>query len=119
MSDTHTYTGVVTEGSGKACMLGFPTINIPLTDGALSGVYAGKATVQGKIYIAAVYADQRRKILEAHLLDFSGGAVKGVVAIELGEKVREDKMFADDESLKAAIADDVTRVRFLSSNCSE
>lgn len=109
------YTGTVTAGSRKASALGFPTINIPLSDATLSGIYAGKVTLHGKPYIAAIYADQRRKILEAHLIDFfKGGAITGEIVIELGRKIREDRMFDDDEALKLAIADDVEQVRALS-----
>jgi riboflavin kinase/FMN adenylyltransferase len=113
MSGTHIYTGIVTQGSRKASALGFPTINIPLVDGSLSGIYAGRVALKGKTYVAAVYADQRRKILEAHLVDFPGDMIAGVVTIELVTKVREDRMFDDDEALKMAIMDDIEQVRAL------
>lgn len=108
-----TYTGVVTEGKGRARSLGFPTINIPLTDGSLSGIYAGKVGYGGKEYLAAVYADQRRRILEAHLIDFSESTAAGTVRIALGDKIRDDMMFIDDHELKKAIAKDVAAVRSL------
>ncbi len=74
----------------------------------------GTVTLQGKVYRAAVYADQRRRILEAHLIDFVGGAIKGSVTVMLGPKVREDRMFDTDEALKMAIVDDIEQVRALS-----
>jgi FAD synthase len=116
MDVMNSYTGIVTRGAGKAAALGFPTLNIPLADKSLTGIYAGKVLMQGATYVAAVYADQRRHILEAHLLDFPGGNVIGTVTIKLGPKVREDRMFTDDETLKIAIADDVERVRLLFHN---
>lgn len=113
------YTDVVTAGSKKASALGFPTINIPLSDELVSGVYAGKVKITGKSYIAAVYADQRRKILEAHLIDLPDIVVNGMITIELGIKIREDRAFNDDETLKLAIADDVRQVRMLYSSSAE
>jgi FAD synthase len=111
--NARTYTGIIIPGSGRASTLGFPTINIPLIDGSLSGIYAGKVFIQMKTYIAAVYADQRRRILEAHLIDFPKAPVTGQVTIELRAKVREDRMFLDDDALKAAIVDDIEQVRAL------
>ena len=36
------YTGIVQRGEQKATAYGFPTINIPLDDASVSGVYAAK-----------------------------------------------------------------------------
>lgn len=107
------YTGVVTEGSKRARALGFPTINIAHSDGEVSGIYAGRATVDGATYVAAIYADPVRGVLEAHLVGFSGTAV-GEVSIELVQKLRESRVFESDEALKRAIADDIEQARALS-----
>src|SRR5947207_2582021 len=62
------YSGVVARRSGFATTLGFPTINIPLL-GDASGIFAAVVTIDSTHYPAAVYADQKRKTLEAYLLD--------------------------------------------------
>jgi FAD synthase len=113
MDDIRTYVGTVTDGTGRATRLGFPTLNIPLTDGSISGIYAGTVRVGTESYVAAVYADQRRKVLEAHLIDFPGGAISGAITIQLGQKIRDDKMFDTDEALQLAIADDIEQVKAL------
>lgn len=105
------HTGTVNKGSKRAGVLGFPTVNIPLTGSNVSGIYAGKVLAGGKEYVAAVFADPQRKILEAYLLDFSGDLYGKEISIELFEKIRETKMFADDASLQSAIAEDTARVR--------
>jgi len=92
-------------------MLGFSTINIPLNDTSVSGIYVAKVKVGEEEYEAAAYADQKRKVLEAHLLDFSANLYGWNVRIELLKKIREPKKFTDDESLREAIAEDVTFVR--------
>ncbi len=105
------FTGKVTEGSKRASVLGFPTVNIPLADESLSGIYAGKVRVEDNEYIAAIFADPKRKLLEAHLLDFSGDLYGKEISIELLEKIRENEMFLDDTPLQKAITKDIVRVR--------
>jgi len=117
------FAGTVQKGSGYARKLGFPTINIPLEDTSLSGIYAARVTIKNgeAPYMAAAFADQKRHILEAHLLDVppKDGSVSGgnddlsgaPVAIELVEKLRETRQFEDENTLRAAIAKDVENVR--------
>ena len=105
------YSGVVEKGNGAGQTLGFPTANIPLENASLSGIYAARVTVSGATYEAAVYADARRKLFEAHLLDFDGDLYGKEIAIELLEKVRDDKEFADEAEARATIANDVQKVR--------
>ncbi|MDO8562040.1 MAG: riboflavin kinase [bacterium] len=107
----HSYTGIVERGGGRAAMLGYPTVNIPLEDSAVSGIYAARVKVGDAEYLAAAFADQKRKLLEAHLLDFSGELYGKEITIELYEKIRESKEFPDDTKLREAIAEDIVKVR--------
>lgn len=104
-------TGIIRRGSKRASALGYPTINIPLTDASVSGVYAATVEVEKKKYAAAAFADPSRGILEAHLLDFMGDLYGQTVVVELHQKLRESEIFTDDEKLKAAIAADIAKVR--------
>ena len=106
-----TYKGIVQKGSKRGTALGFPTINIPLDDANVSGIYAARVKVGEEEYEAAAYADQKRKVLEAHLLDFSRDLYGWNVTIELLKKIREAKKFGNDKVLREAIAHDVTSVR--------
>lgn len=106
----HTYSGVIQKTSGRARTLGFPTINIAF-DGVESGVWTACVHVDGHIYTAAAFADPVRKILEAHLLDFTGDLYGKEASIELQEKLRDTKQFESDEELRDAIAADVLSVR--------
>jgi riboflavin kinase/FMN adenylyltransferase len=101
------YSGVVQKGSGSGKRLGFPTANIPLSDPSISGIYAALVRVRGHEYGAAVYADTKRKLLEAHVLDFHANFYGETIEIELLKKLREDKVFANEEEAKLAIAKDV------------
>ncbi|MDO8514418.1 MAG: riboflavin kinase [bacterium] len=119
------YTGIVRKGTQRAAELGFSTINIPLDDASVSGIYAAKVKVganpaepdarpegfREEEYEAAAYADQKRKVLEAHILDFSKDLYGWNVKIELLKKIREHKKFTDDKTLQKAIAEDIKSVR--------
>lgn len=105
------YLGIVQKGIRHGTQLGFPTINIPLADDAVSGIYAATVACDKAVYRAAVYADQERKILEAHIIEECPGLAEKEVSIELFEKIRDDREFADEGSLKTEIARDIERVR--------
>ncbi|HEY4487689.1 MAG TPA: riboflavin kinase [Candidatus Paceibacterota bacterium] len=107
------YSGIVQQGSGYAARLGFPTVNIPLIDNSISGIYAARVSIkEGEAtYMAAAFADPKRKILEAHMLDFSDDVVGMLVTIELFKQIRESKKFDTEAELHAAIADDVIKTR--------
>jgi len=115
------YTSIVIKGQGRAAALGYPTANIALADDSVSGIYAARVKVGGAEYIAVAFADQKRKLLEAHLLDFSGelsakgGYASGgngkSITIELCKKIRKHKDFTNDDDLRAEIAKDVAKVR--------
>ena len=109
--DMNTYGGIVQKGTKRAADLGYRTINIPLNDRMVSGIYVAKVKVGDEEYEAAAYADQKRKVLEAHLLDFSADLYGWNVTIELLKKMRGHKKFTDNGDLRRAIADDVAAVR--------
>ncbi|MBI4079950.1 riboflavin kinase [Candidatus Kaiserbacteria bacterium] len=106
-----TYKGVVQKGTKRAAALGFPTVNTPLDDKEVSGIYAARVTVDDKLYNAAAFADQTRNVLEAHILDADLELYGKEITIELHKKIRESESFDDDNALRAAIAGDIQKVR--------
>lgn len=108
---TNFFKGIIQRGSGTGKKLGFPTLNIPLDDETVSGIYAAIVTIKGSPYHAAAYADTRRKLLEAHLLHFEDDLYGLEATIELKEKIREDQRFDDEAELKKAIAADVEAIK--------
>jgi riboflavin kinase/FMN adenylyltransferase len=106
-----TFTGIVMKGKRRGSALGYPTVNIPLSDKALSGIFAGTVTIDGAQYHAAVFADQARAVLEAHLFDFTGDVYGRAVTVAIQKKIRDAETFDTDHALKAAIAEDIIAVR--------
>lgn len=105
------YSGVVIRGESTGARLGFPTANIALEDTSISGTYAGTVVLDDLLYEAGVYANQRRHILETHVLDFSGDLYEKTITVTLHKKIRDDKEFTDEKTLSKTIASDIRQVR--------
>lgn len=106
-----TFNGIVQQGAKRGRGLGYPTINIPLEDATVTGVYAAIVRIDKTLYHAAAFADPSRKLLEAHLFGFAEEVYGRQATIELKDKIRDAQRFDDDDLLKKAIAEDVTQVR--------
>ncbi len=106
-----TYSGTVIGGSRRAASLGFPTANIALADALPSGVYIASVAIEGVEYPAVAFADQGRKLLEAHILDFADDLYGKEISISLIKRLRDAAYFDDEANLKEAIAADVAAAR--------
>lgn len=107
----HTFSGIVMRGSARARALGYPTLNIPLADASVSGIYAARVSFEGRMHEAAAFADPKRGVLEAHLFDYDADGYGKQVVMELCEKLRESAAYSDDTALKRAIRQDVEAAR--------
>ncbi|MCK4983651.1 MAG: riboflavin biosynthesis protein RibF [Victivallaceae bacterium] len=123
MLDRHySLTGIVEKGHQDATKdLNHPTANLNIQYGVLPpcGVYAARAFVNGKTYIAAVNVGvsptynrpgKREIRLEAHFLDFSDDIYGQTVEIELLEYLREERCFFSPAELKKQIEIDLERI---------
>lgn len=111
MNTPKVYTGVVQHGEHKGTALGFPTANIRLEEEALSGIYAGTVEVAGRTYTSALYANTKRGILEAHLLDFSNNLYGASITITVLEKIRDDIEYTNEQELVSSIQSDIEKTR--------
>jgi len=105
--------GVVISGRGLGKKLGYPTINVHY-DGKISGVFLGKILVDGKWNNSVIHVGEKPTIsnvgvfCEVYILDWHSDVKWGTdVEIELGEKIRDTKKFANTDELKEQIAKDV------------
>ena len=107
--------GVVVKGDCKATALGYPTANIGCEDTIPGGIYAGNVLWNGNTYPAAVYKENGKGIVEAHLLNFSGSLYGETITLRAFQKVRDGKAFPSQEELVVAIADDIATIKKLCS----
>lgn len=121
-------TGIVARGKQLGGKLGFPTANISLPCGEdiEEGVYAAITVVEGKRYegmanvghkpaLFGGSADtgQRQRecpakelILEVNLFGFSGDLYGRTVEVELLERIRGERKFANSAQLQEAVGKD-------------
>jgi riboflavin kinase/FMN adenylyltransferase len=113
--------GIVVGGDKIGRTLGCPTLNLARAGQIVEpadGVYAATASLQGQEWGAAASigtrptVDGERRVVEAHLLDYSGPDLYGVpVELRLHERIRGQEKFSGLDELKAQMARDVEAVR--------
>jgi len=98
-----TQSGIVEEGTEVARKTGFPTANIRFEQADISGTYAGIVIVDDVKYQSAVYANQERHLLEAHLFNFSGDLYGKKITVLLLKKLLDAEKFRDSKDQKTFI----------------
>ncbi len=108
--------GQVSRGDSRGKTLGFPTANIVPEQGQAlpaDGVYAVRARVEDKTYHAVANIGLRptfgseERLLEAHLLGFSGDLYGQEIEIEFVGRLRDEVRFPDADKLKAQVVRDI------------
>ena len=120
-----TIDGQIVQGDRRGRTIGFPTINIAMTEyiKPLLGVYAVRVMIadgpHAGLYNAVANIGRRptfgRKdvILEAHLLDFTGDLYGRHAHVEVVDFIRPEMKFAGLDALKPQIARDCEAAREL------
>lgn len=118
----HCLEGVVIHGDGRGAGLGIPTANIAVNPGAAvpgRGVYAGRVTVGGATWSAAINIGMAPTLRDAHelrvealLIDYPGGDIYDQhTSVSFLAHLRGETRFASADALVAQIAKDVDRAR--------
>ena len=120
----HSLSGEVVPGRQLGRTIGIPTANMLLPGGLAVpklGVYAAKATVEGKTYPAVTNIGSRPTVgghqvrAESWLLDFAGDLYGKTVTLAFLEFLRPEQKFESLDELKEQILKDAQRVRELPS----
>jgi riboflavin kinase/FMN adenylyltransferase len=104
--------GVVVAGDQRGGTLGFPTANVAVEPGLLvpaHGIYAGSALghrAAASIGVNPHYGGSERRI-EAFLLDYEGDLYGQNLRLELWQRLRDERAFANEDELVRQIAADV------------
>ena len=115
-----TYAGEVVNGDRRGRKLGFPTANLEIGDKRAmlpNGAYVVKVKVRGQFFngIANVgdnptFKAQRRR-LEVFIDKFSGDIYGEEIFVAFVSKLRDEKIFASVDELKAQLNEDLRTMR--------
>ncbi len=104
-------TGVVVRGKGEGRALGFPTANVPCLPTLPGGIYRGEVLRGKTMYPAAIYKEENKEIVEAHLLDFTADIYGETLTITAHEKIRDVAAFTTRDGLIVAIQKDIAYIK--------
>jgi riboflavin kinase / FMN adenylyltransferase len=108
--------GEVVKGYQRGRTIGVPTANLDCGAQmmAAEGVYAGRSTIDGTTYPAAVsigrmetFGDKLRQQVEAHLIGFDGDLYGQTMRLELLDWGREQRKYSDIDALMEQIRCDI------------
>ena len=111
--------GKVARGEHRGTGLGFPTVNLNVNAKMAlppDGVYATRANIGVQEYQAVTnigkrptFGDNNELTIESFILNYNYDVYGKEVKIEIIQRLREEKAFANVEELKKQIAEDVKR----------
>ena len=117
----YSISGRVVHGDGIGRKLGFPTANVLMKHNrpALAGIFAvevhglGAQPLPGaaSLGVRPTVTNIPQPCLEVHLLDFARDVYGAHLQIDFLHKLRDEEKYADVETLKRAIANDVANTR--------
>lgn len=116
----HFLTGVVEPGRQLGRKLGFPTANIPIAPGVVCprhGVYACKAWMDGRDYIAVTNVGSRPTVqghqvrTESWIQDFDGDLYGKTITLEFHSFLRPERKFDSVEELRQAVLENAAQAR--------
>ncbi len=113
-------TGTVVSGMQQGQALGWPTANLRIPPERVTppdGVYAARASYDGRQYDAVAYIGSRptfgagERLIEVNLLDHRDHLYGKSIGVEFIERLRGDHTFPSAQELAAQIARDVDRAK--------
>ncbi|MGN0298679.1 MAG: riboflavin biosynthesis protein RibF [Lachnospiraceae bacterium] len=121
MGHSYSYIGEVIHGRGLAHRLGFPTMNIEISEDKLVppyGVYSASAILDGKEYSGILnigckptITDEKKLLLELFLFHYNENAYGKKLQVMLHSFVRGEMKFETVEALRQRVLEDVRLVR--------
>lgn len=112
--------GTEITGQGLGTTLGYPTINLEVSERKLlpgDGVYAAQAKIEDKTWRGMMYKGknptfkEKYPSLEIHLFDFNKSVKKEKICLFVEKWIREDKKFESAEELKRQLKEDEKAIK--------
>lgn len=110
--------GKVVKGIQKGSEIGYPTINIRLTDAPKNvefGIYTCEIFIEGELFNAVMHygnksigtIDKQKIFCEIHVFDFDEDVYGKEVSVNLLKKIRDVRQFDSEEDLVKQIQTDI------------
>ncbi|MDO5734267.1 MAG: bifunctional riboflavin kinase/FAD synthetase [Eubacteriales bacterium] len=116
-----TYSGIVTSGQRLGRRLGFPTINLSLSESLLTaalGVYASRVRIASKTYPGISNLGYHPTVgrgawprLETYIYDFSANLYGVELEIDLLSFIRPEQKFPSLDEMQLAVQQDLAKVK--------
>lgn len=116
LGHNYSVTGSIIHGNGIGSKIGYPTLNLKLSDNYIFpkfGVYKTICYIDNIPHTSITNVGNKptvgetKPLIEVHLLDFKGDAYGEVVSLEFLKFIRSEEKFSSLEELKAQIAKDI------------
>ncbi|MFN8015595.1 MAG: bifunctional riboflavin kinase/FAD synthetase [Acidimicrobiia bacterium] len=121
LSRPHELKGIVVHGDKIGTDLGYPTANTQVNSGMCipaDGVYGGHVVVDDKQYLSAIsigvrpmFHEDNIRVIEPHILDFSGDIYGQEIKILFDRKIRDQLVLESKQALIEQIGKDIMDVR--------
>ena len=118
---TYSMSGTVVHGQALAGQLGFPTLNIVPPEMKVLprfGVYQTKVHIADSLYtglanigVKPTVTDEKKPLLEVHLLDYTGDLYGHYAAVSFERFIRPEMHFSGLEELKRQMKKDIQCIR--------
>ncbi len=105
--------GKVRIGKNRGKRLGFPTINLRLTQKIPEGIYASETKIDGEIYKSVSFIGAARTfgetevLAETYIINFDADIYGNWVSIRFLRKIRDNIKFQSEAKLVARIKKDI------------
>jgi riboflavin kinase/FMN adenylyltransferase len=102
---TYLFWGKVIRGKNRGKSLGFPTINLRLSQSIPEGIYVSRTKFEGRIFKSVSFIGAARTfgeteiLAESYIFDFSSDIYGKWVSVKLLKKIRDNQKFASEKEL--------------------
>ncbi len=119
--------GMVRHGAARGAKIGFPTANVDAIDTLLPGpgVYAGRSTIEGRVWPAAInvgpnptFGEAVLKV-EVHLVGFHDSLYGEPLEVDFIGRLRDIVQFPSLDALKSQLARDVEAAKLMTDSVNQ
>lgn len=113
----YSFTGKVEAGNKRGENLGFPTVNIALTQSIPEGIYSSCVLIDGETYQASTFIGEAKTFgekeykSESYILDFDKNIYGKQITVYLFKNIRGNKKFSSEKELIKQMKKDVSETK--------